>query len=126
MARMANNENLSGRTTRRLYELFADLAGALLSEEDRPLLYDVLFFDYCSSEMPLMGRLPSFVADRQQHCSWPRRQDLPDGLGLPDDSRIKSFRFDFIKDYRQWGFFGTGQQRSPLYMLQERARGCAW
>lgn len=100
LAQQAENENLSGRTTRRLYELFASLAGSMLSDAERPLLHDALFFDYCLCEMPLQGKLPSFVADRQQQCSWPGRRDLPEGLDLPVDSRIKMFRFVFENDYR--------------------------
>ena len=73
MARQAGIENLSGRTTRRRYELFARLAGALLSGADRRLLHDALFFDYCGIEMPLMGKLPSFIDHSGQNCSWPGR-----------------------------------------------------
>lgn len=101
LALRAENESLSGRTTRRLYELFASLAGSLLAQDsDRLLLYDALFYDYCSCEMPLVGRLPDFVADRHQQCSWPGRRDLPEELELPADNRTKAFRFTFENDYR--------------------------
>jgi len=100
LAQRAENENLSGRTTRRLYELFASLAGSMLSDAERPLLHEALFFDYCRCEMPLQGKLPSFVVDRQQQCSWPGHRDLPEGLDIPTDSRIKMFRFIFENDYR--------------------------
>lgn len=93
-------EELSGRSTRRTYELFAHLTGPLLSETERYQLYDVLFFDYCCREMPLLGKLPAFIADRQQECAWPNRRDLPDGLALPEGSRIKIFTFRFLRDYR--------------------------
>ena len=93
-------EDLSGRSTRRTYELFAHLTVPLLSETERYQLYDVLFFDYCCREMPLLGKLPAFIADRQQECAWPSRRDLPDGLALPEGSRIKIFTFRFLRDYR--------------------------
>jgi anaerobic magnesium-protoporphyrin IX monomethyl ester cyclase len=100
MAQQVGIENLSGRTTLRRYELFVDLAGALLIEADRRLLHDALFFDYCGSEMPLMGKLPSFVVDRQQECTWPGRAELPRELELPQGSRVKAFRYVFLRDYR--------------------------
>jgi anaerobic magnesium-protoporphyrin IX monomethyl ester cyclase len=83
-----------------VYELFAELAGLLLSEADLQELCDALFFDYCSCEMPLSGRLPAFVADRHQECAWPHRKELPEELDLPGDNRVKAFRFVFKRDYR--------------------------
>lgn len=100
MARQAGNENLSSLSSRRVFELFARLAGPLLSEPDRPLLSDALFFDYCNCEMPLMGKLPGFVAEDQRNCSWPATRELPGDLELPPGSRIKSFRYRFKCDYR--------------------------
>jgi hypothetical protein len=50
--------------------------------------------------MPLMGKLPAFVTDRQQQCAWPGRRELPEGLDLPAESRVKAFRFGFMRDYR--------------------------
>ncbi|HIJ86121.1 MAG TPA: DUF4080 domain-containing protein [Desulfuromonadales bacterium] len=101
MARQAGTENLSSLSCRRVFELFARLAEALLLvAEERARLHDALFFDYCHVEMPLMGKLPSFIADQQQHCSWPGLRDLPEGLELPPNSRIKSFRYEYISDYR--------------------------
>jgi len=100
LAHSAHALDLSGRATRRLYELFAELCGQLLSEEERSLLYDALFFDYCSCEMPLQGRLPAFIDDRKQQCRWPKRQELAQSHDLPDDSRIRLFRFEFMQDYR--------------------------
>jgi len=101
LARKAGNENLSSLSTRRAYELFARLSAATQDSADCHLLHDALFFDYCCTEMPLMGRLPSFVAQRDCDCAWPGRRDLPDGLNLPDKSRIKLFRFTFERDYRR-------------------------
>lgn len=105
MALQAGAENLSGFSTRRVYELFARLAGTLVRDAERGLLHDALFFDYCRSEMPLMGKLPAFVAGRQGDCAWPGRGELPAGLELPAGSRIKAFRFRFLRDYRAeaWG-----------------------
>ncbi|MBC8017120.1 MAG: DUF4080 domain-containing protein [Verrucomicrobia bacterium] len=100
MAQQSGIENLPGRSLRRLYELFARLAGALLPEAEQHLLLDALFFDYCRSEMPLIGKLPSFAAAWQQQCAWPGRAELPAGLDLPHGSRIKAFRYTFEKDYR--------------------------
>ena len=53
-----------------------------------------------SAEMPLMGKLPFFAAQRSNDCAWPGRRELPEGLNLPENSRIKSFRFKFDRDYR--------------------------
>lgn len=97
MARQAGNENLSSLSCRRVYELFARLAEALA---DRAELHDALLFDYCRSEMPLMGKLPSFAVEQQSKCSWPALRDLPSSLEIPPDSRVKSFRYEFISDYR--------------------------
>ncbi|MDD2581323.1 MAG: DUF4080 domain-containing protein [Desulfuromonadaceae bacterium] len=96
MARQAGNENLSSLSCRRVFELFARLAESLA---DRSALHDALLFDYCRSEMPLMGKLPSFAAEQQSKCSWPSLRDLPDGLELPPDSRVKSFRYEFMCNY---------------------------
>lgn len=100
MARRAGTENLSGFSRRRVYELFSDLAQELVGDAGQAELHDALFFDYCRSEMPLMGKLPSFAAARQKQCSWPGLRDLPEGLDLPADCRIKLFRHEFINDYR--------------------------
>ncbi|MBW4054224.1 MAG: DUF4080 domain-containing protein [Proteobacteria bacterium] len=100
MARRAGNQNLSSLSCRKVFELFARLAEPLPDSCDSAALYDALFFDYCRSEMPLMGKLPSFAVDNQKKCSWPALRDLPDGLNLPPDSRVKSFRYEFRRDYR--------------------------
>lgn len=100
MARLPECENLSGRSLRKLYELFARLASELVPETERQLLFDALFFDYCRREMPLTGKLPAFAAQWQQLCSWPKRSDLPVDLPLSDSGRIKAFRFQFRRDYR--------------------------
>ena len=100
LARQAGNENLSSLSCRRVFELFARLAEPLPDSATTAMLHDALFFDYCLSEMPLMGKLPAFAVEHQKKCSWPAPRDLPDNLNLPPDSRIKSFRYDFIRDYR--------------------------
>lgn len=100
MARRAGEESLAGHATRRLYELFARLAGPLLNKAELHLLHDALFFDYCRREMPLMGKLPGFMAARQQWCAWPSRREIPDGLNLPENCRVKVFRYTFERDYR--------------------------
>ncbi|HXE96238.1 MAG TPA: hypothetical protein VN642_07525, partial [Dongiaceae bacterium] len=98
MARRAGNENLSSLSCRRVFELFARLAEPLA---DREILHDALFFDYCRSEMPLMGKLPSFAVGHQSDCSWPALRDLPGDLNLPPDSRVKAFRYTFLRDHRR-------------------------
>jgi anaerobic magnesium-protoporphyrin IX monomethyl ester cyclase len=105
MARLAGTENLSGFSTRRAYELFSRLAVPLVTEADRPLFHELLFFDYCQSEMPRMGKLPSFAANRHRDCTWPGRGELPSGMDLPAGSRVKAFRFIFSRDFRSepWG-----------------------
>lgn len=100
MARQADNENLSSLSCRRVFELFARLAEPLPDSAARTILHDALFFDYCHSEMPLMGKLPSFAVEHQKKCFWPALRDFPDNLKLPPDSRVKSFRYEFISDYR--------------------------
>ncbi|HEX9078801.1 MAG TPA: DUF4080 domain-containing protein, partial [Desulfuromonadaceae bacterium] len=105
LARRAGTENLSGFSTPRAYELFARLAAPLVGEEDRRLFHDALFFDYCRSELPRMGKLPSFAAHRHRECAWPGRRELPADLELPGDSRVKAFRCTFPRDFRvePWG-----------------------
>ncbi|GFE59985.1 B12-binding domain-containing radical SAM protein [Geobacter sp. AOG2] len=100
MARQAGNDNLSGLSTRRVYELFARLAGPLVDDATRRLLNDALFFDYCRQEMPLMGKLPTFAAERQDECAWPNPRELSPQAGVPAGSRVKAFRCTFLKDYR--------------------------
>lgn len=91
---------LAGRNTRRTFELFASLAAPLLPEPERERLHDALFFDYCRVEMPQMGKLPSFAADRQQQSGWPGRAELPAGIG-PAGGRVRAFRSLFLRDYRE-------------------------
>jgi anaerobic magnesium-protoporphyrin IX monomethyl ester cyclase len=100
MSRQAGNENLSSLSCRRVFELFARLTAHQLPATERQLLHDALFFDFCKSEMPLMGRLPEFVAEQQTCCSWPSRKDLPQGLNALSGSRVKAFRYTFNNDYR--------------------------
>ncbi|MEI6209307.1 MAG: DUF4080 domain-containing protein [Desulfuromonadales bacterium] len=100
MARGVGSEALSGFSCRRVFELFARLATPLVDEERLSDLHDALFFDYCTIEMPLMGRLPVFVAERQKHCAWTGAGDLPAEPSLPAGSRIKTFRYSFTCDYR--------------------------
>ena len=101
MARKAGNENLSSFSRRRVYELFATLAEELAGDGGQAELCDALFFDYCLSEMPLMGKLPAFAEAGLDRCAWPGLRELPDGLELPSYCRIKAFRYEFINDYRQ-------------------------
>ncbi len=105
LARRAGTENLSGFSTPRAYELFARLADPLVGDGDRRLFHDALFFDYCHSELPRMGKLPGFASHRHHECAWPGRRDLPAGLVLPDNSRVKAFRCTFSRDFRvePWG-----------------------
>ncbi|MDD2899490.1 MAG: DUF4080 domain-containing protein [Desulfuromonadaceae bacterium] len=100
MTRLAGNENLSSLSCRRVFELFARLAGSPLDGPAKALLHDVLFFDYCRCEMPLMGKLPDFAAEHQNSCSWPVLRELPDTLEIPPNCRVKSFRYKFMNDYR--------------------------
>jgi anaerobic magnesium-protoporphyrin IX monomethyl ester cyclase len=100
MARSVGSEILSGFSRRRLYELFARLAGSFVDGDRLDDLHDALFFDYCLVEMPLMGKLPAFAEEPGSHCAWPGRGDLPTGLDLPAGSRIKTFCYQFKRDYR--------------------------
>jgi anaerobic magnesium-protoporphyrin IX monomethyl ester cyclase len=103
MSRQAGNANLSSLSCLRVFELFARLAEPLPDSAARVMLQDALFFDYCQNEMPLMGKLPSFVAEHQKKCSWPPLRDLPDYLELPSECRVKCFRYEFMSDYRTGG-----------------------
>ncbi len=103
LARQAGNENLSSISCRRVFELFARLAEPLPDSAARAVLHDALFFDFCQNEMPLMGRLPDFAAEHQKKCTWPALRDLPGNLELPPNSRVKSFRYEFMRDYRHEG-----------------------
>lgn len=100
MAAQVVDENLTGYNIRRTYELFARLAGKLLAPEKIEALNDALFFDYCHAELPLMGKLPSFISNKQAVCGWPGRGDLQENLDFPPGSRVKCFRFTFAADYR--------------------------
>jgi anaerobic magnesium-protoporphyrin IX monomethyl ester cyclase len=100
MADQVIDENLSGYNTRRTYELFARLAKKILPPKKIEALNDALFFDYCMVELPLMGKLPSFIHERQSACTWPGRGALPEQTVLAPGSRSKCFRFTFCVDYR--------------------------
>ncbi len=100
MARQAGTENLSSLSCRRVFELFARLTEPLTDQPARLMLHDALFFDYCRNEMPLMGKLPSFAVEHQEKCSWPALRNIPDDLIMPPDSRVKAFRYEFMRDYR--------------------------
>ncbi|HEY3309107.1 MAG TPA: DUF4080 domain-containing protein [Desulfuromonadaceae bacterium] len=100
LAGQAGNENMSSLSTRRVYELLPRLAKGIVSEQNRRLFQEALFFDYCCNEMPRMGKLPAFIGKRQAECTWPGRRELPEGLVLPDSSRVKLFQFCFSWDFR--------------------------
>lgn len=100
MARQAGNENLSSLSCRRVFELFARLAEPATDLVTTEILYDALFYDYCRIEMPLMGKLPCFTAAQQEKCSWPALRELLADLSIPPGSRVKSFRYEFMSDYR--------------------------
>ncbi len=100
MAASVADQPLSGLSSLRLYELFFRLAVSAGDHSGNRLLADALFFDFCNNEMPRQGKLPQFIEDRRQTCSWPGARDLPADLDLPPGSRVKSFRFSFGTDYR--------------------------
>ncbi len=105
MATSAGDQALSGLSSLRVYELFFRLASTSCDVTDAGLLADALFFDFCSSEMPRQGKLPLFIAERQQACSWPGARNLAGGTNLPPECRVKAFHFSFQRDYRTrpWG-----------------------
>lgn len=106
MATLAGNENLSSLSCRRVFELFARLAGDIPDSTTREELHDALFFDYCRSEMPVADKLPSFAKVRQKECLWLRAKDLAlekkslEEQNIPEGSRVKAFRYTFMGDYR--------------------------
>ena len=100
MAANAAGQTLSGLSSLRLYELFFHLAAPCCDGADTGLFADALFFDFCCSELPRQGKLPMFIAEHMQSCSWPGGHESASGLDLPPGSRIKAFRFLFKTDYR--------------------------
>jgi anaerobic magnesium-protoporphyrin IX monomethyl ester cyclase len=100
MVDSAAGQALSGLSALRQYELFFRLAAPCCGAPDNGLLADALFFDFCCQEMPRQGKLPQFIADQRQACSWPGGRELTAGIDLATDSRVKAFRFAFKKDYR--------------------------
>lgn len=100
MAATAAGRDISGLSSLRLYELFFVLAAPGCDAADRGLFADALFFDFCCREMPRQGKLPLFIAERQQACSWPGGRELAIDADLQPGSRIKVFRFSFNRDYR--------------------------
>lgn len=123
MARQAGTENLSGFSIRRACELFDRLAGTLVADGDRHLFHDALFFDYCRSEMPRMGKLPAFVANRHKECAWPGNRELPAGLDIPDTSRVKTFRFTFMRDFRTESWNDGGAATVTFVYISAAGRG---
>jgi anaerobic magnesium-protoporphyrin IX monomethyl ester cyclase len=105
MATCAADQTLSGLSSLRQYELFFRLAATAGDSNCSILLADALFYDFCCGEMPRQGKLPLFIANLQQNCSWPGGRELNVGREIPPGSRIKAFRFEFQKDYRTcpWG-----------------------
>ncbi len=100
MGGSVSGENLSGYSRLRRHELFARLAARLLPPEEIQPLHDALFFDYCSMELPLKGKLPIFIKDKESSCEWPGRSALPDRVKFPAGCMVKCFRFTFSADYR--------------------------
>jgi anaerobic magnesium-protoporphyrin IX monomethyl ester cyclase len=105
MAANTESEALSGLSSLRVYELFFRLVAPCLEATEQGLLADALFFDFCCHEMPRQGKLPLFIEERQQACRWPGGRELATGMDLPAGSRVRSFCFQFINDYRirPWG-----------------------
>jgi anaerobic magnesium-protoporphyrin IX monomethyl ester cyclase len=118
MAQRSGNESLAGRSLRKLYELFARLASELLPESERHLLFDALFFDYCSCEMPLIGKFPDFATAQQQNSTWPKRTEMIHQK-LPDNSRVKAFRSLFKRDYRKGHDNVTSAEITFVYASSE-------
>jgi anaerobic magnesium-protoporphyrin IX monomethyl ester cyclase len=116
MARSACHENLVNLSRRSVFELFARLAGSLTASATVDLLHDALFFDYCRSEMPLMGKLPAFAAGHQKNCSWPAYKSFSEGLLPPPDSRVRAFRCLFRRDYRNEGYKESPVTITFVYM----------
>jgi anaerobic magnesium-protoporphyrin IX monomethyl ester cyclase len=105
MATRAADQALSGLSSLRQYELFFRLAAAADDSNCNRLLADALFYDFCCGEMPRQGKLPLFIADLQQNCSWPGGRELSASGKISPGSRVKAFRFQFQNDYRTspWG-----------------------
>jgi anaerobic magnesium-protoporphyrin IX monomethyl ester cyclase len=105
MAGNAADQVLSGLSSLRQYELFFRLAACGCESSSNSPLADALFFDFCCHEMPRQGKLPFFITEHQQECSWPGGRELSAVMELAPGSRVKVFRFSFMRDYRSrpWG-----------------------
>ena len=119
MAATAAGQTLSGLSSQRLYELFFRLGSPCCDSADAGLFADALFFDFCGREMPRQGKLPQFITDQSQSCSWPGGRELTSGLNLPPGSRVKAFRFSFQRDYRDAAWQDGPTEITFLYVSGE-------
>lgn len=101
MADSADLQKLHSLSTPRLFESFYQLALPLVAEAEQADLEDALCYDYCRTEMPRAGKLPSFMAPRQDQCAWPNRKEISGQIKIPENCRVTLFRFPFRHDYRQ-------------------------
>lgn len=98
-------EQDAGRSLAGLFESLWSFGGEMTAGEERERLREALCYDYCLAEYPAAGRLPGFFPEvgraavvgevRERHAELARR------LGIGAESRIRSFRWRFDRDYRQ-------------------------
>jgi len=101
----AEGTALHGMSTVRSFELLFRLVSPFLKEEELSLYADLLFYDYCRSEMPRAGKLPSFIAPRSNECSWPGggRKEISGETVVPEGAKVTLFRFSFLRARRDAG-----------------------
>ena len=95
-------EQLTGSMSQQaLFEVLGKFLASSRSPEQLEPLRDSLRFDYCKSEYPVSGKLPSFFPQGALPAGLPRRDELFSLLPLPANARVRTFLYDFSRDHRQ-------------------------
>jgi anaerobic magnesium-protoporphyrin IX monomethyl ester cyclase len=91
-----------------LFESIWRFTEELLPAGEREEFRDALCYDFCLAEYPAAGRLPGFLTDKDDDKKGNTRDGsvaLKQKLDIPSDSRVRSFRHAFSRDYLSypWG-----------------------
>jgi anaerobic magnesium-protoporphyrin IX monomethyl ester cyclase len=91
-----------------LFESIWRFTEEFLPAGEREEFRDALCYDYCLAEYPAAGRLPGFLTDKDEDKKGNTRDGsvaLKQKLDIPSDSRVRSFRHPFGRDYLSypWG-----------------------
>jgi anaerobic magnesium-protoporphyrin IX monomethyl ester cyclase len=98
-----------------LFEALWRFAGDYLPEPELDGFRDALCFDFCLAEYPSVSKLPGFFKDRANDRKGNTREDnssYMQKLDIPPDSRVRSFRHPFSRDY-----LGTPWGKGPAEFL---------